>query len=138
MKKVKVTVNEGSLGRTLPVFPDPESAYVWLTSESLLDDIADVDKVALLPGEFIEAEWRGCEYCYDGPNHVKLDLVRFAKASQPANSSGLVVSIHYGWVASCIIPFHAFKDEDIEVKLLPVEEQRIDLTVLFKDHEDKK
>ena len=137
MKKVKVTVNEGSIGRTLPVFSDPESAYVWLTSEALLDDIADVDKVALLPGEFIEAEWRGCEYCYDGPNHVKLDLVRFAKASQPANSSGLVVSIHYGWVTDCIVPFRTYKDDDIEVRPLTQEEQRIDLTVLFKDDEEK-
>ena len=141
MKKIKVTVNSGSVGRTLPVFASPEGAYVWLTEThadpTIIDRIPDVERVALLPGEFIEAEWRGCEYAYDGSTHTRLDLVRFAKAHKPQNASGLLVSIHYGWVSDHILPFHTFKDEDITVQPLVPEEQKVDLAVLFKDVEDK-
>lgn len=139
MKKVKITVNEGSPGRTLPLFSGPEGAYVWLTEAhddpSIIDRIPDVEQVSLLPGEFIEAEWRGCEYAYEGQNHVRIDLVRFAKAHQPQNAAGLLVSIHFGWTVDCVIPFHQYKDDDITVVPLPVEEQKVDLAVLFKDAE---
>lgn len=128
-----MTINEHSVGRTLPVFVDPESAYMWLHEATQLDEISDVDKVALLPGEFIEAEWRGCEFAYEGHVHSRLDLCRFAKASPSENASGLVISTHYGWVHDCILPFRNYKDEDIEVVKLDPNDERIDLTVLFKD-----
>jgi hypothetical protein len=137
VKKVKITINEGSIGRTLPVFADQESAYVWLHEAVNLDEIDGVDQVALMPGEFIEAEWRGCEFVYDKSTQVRLDLCRFAKASKPENSSGLVVSIHYGWVADCIIPFHDYKDEDINVQVMLWPGQ-LDLPTLFKDTDDIK
>lgn len=141
MKKVKVTVNEGSLGRTLLLFASPEGAYIWLTEAhadpDILDRIPDVEEVPLLPGEFIEAEWRGCEYAYDGPDHVRLDLVRFGKAHKPQNASGLLVSVHYGWLSDHILPFRTYKDNDIDVRPLVPEEQQLDLAVLFKDSEDK-
>ena len=141
MKKIKVTVNEGSPGRTLPLFDSPEAAYVWLTeageNPEVLDDIPDVDQVALMPGEFIEAEWRGLEYMYDGPNTTKFNLIRFGKAHQPENASGLMVSIHYGWVVDCILPFYAFKDSDITVVPLPLDEAKLDLFALFKDDDEE-
>ena len=138
MKKVKVTINDGSIGRTLPVFADPESAYVWLHEAVALTDIPSVDNVILLPGEFIEAEWHGCEFAYDGSSHSRLDMCRLAKASPAENSSGLVVSIHYGWVAHCIIPFSTYKDEDITVVPLLDSESKLDLEELFSHLEDKK
>lgn len=141
MKKVKVTVNAGSPGRTLLLFPSPEGAYIWVTEAhadpEILERIPDVERVALLPGEFIEAEWRGCEYAYEGQGHVRLDLTRFAKATKPANASGLLVSVHYGWVSEHILPFHAYKDDDIEVLPLAPEDQKFDLAVLFKDAEEE-
>lgn len=137
MKKIKVTVNSGSVGRTLLVFASPEGAYVWLTEAhadpTVLDRIPDVERVSLLPGEFIEAEWRGCEYAYDGPQHTRLDLVRFAKTHQPQNASGMLVSVHYGWTGDCILPFRTYKDNDILVTPLLPEEQSVDLSALFRD-----
>lgn len=142
MKKVKVTVNEGSSGRTLFLFNNAEGAYVWVTEAgkdpSIVDRIPDVERVVLLPGEFIEAEWRGCEYAYNGQDHVRVDLVRFAKAQPTQNASGMLVSIHYGWLHDCIIPFRQYKDDDITAFPLVTEEQKLDLPLLFKDSEDKK
>lgn len=141
MKQVKVTVNEGSPGRTLYLFGSAEGAYVWLTQAyddpEIIEKIPDVERVVLLPGEFIEAEWRGCEFAYDGPDHTRIDAVRLAKAHQPENASGLLVSIHFGWTVDCIIPFRQYRDDDIDVRPLPPEERKVDLAVLFKDNEAK-
>lgn len=141
MKQVKVTVNDGSPGRTLFLFNNPEGAYVWATEAyedpTIVDRIPDVERVALLPGEFIEAEWRGCEYAYDGPGHTRVDLVRFAKAQPTQNASGVLVSIHYGWTHDCILPFRQYKDDDLTVVPLSPEERKVDLSVLFKDDEAK-
>ncbi len=137
MKKVKITVNQGSPGRTLYIFVDPEGAYTWLTeaydNPDIIDSIPDVDRVALMPGEFIEAEWRGCEFAYDASEHVRIDYVRFAKVQQPQNAGGMLISVHYGWTVSCIMPFQSFKDDDITVVPLGTGEQKVDLVRLFKD-----
>lgn len=140
MKRVKVTVNDGSPGRTLLLFNDPEGAYVWsmeaYDDPSIVDSIPDVERVVLLPGEYIEAEWRGCEYVYDGPNHIRLDFVRLAKAGFPHNAAGLLISTHVGWVTDCIIPFRTYKDDDIDVKSLSAGESLIDTSTLFNDHDE--
>lgn len=143
MKKVKVAINEGSPGRVFFLFADPESAYEWLTgghdNPSVIDEIPNVDHLTLLPGEFIEAEWRGCEFVYDDKHqsHVRLDWIRLVKASQPQNASGLLVSIHYGWVSDHIMPFRQFNDDDIEVTELAPENAKFDLDVLFKDNNEE-
>lgn len=141
MKKVKITVNDGSPGRTLFLFDNAEGAYIWATEAyedpSIVDRIPDVERVVLRPGEFIEAEWRGCEYAYDGPTPTRVDLVRFAKAHHPENASGLLVSIHYGWVHDCIIPFRQYKDDDVSVAMLQPQDEEVDLPLLFKDAEEK-
>lgn len=142
MKKVKLTVNEGSAGRTLYLFGEPEGAYVWVTeageNPAVIDTIPDVECVVLLPGDFIEAEWRGCEYDYDGQQHTRIDFVRLAKATPTQNSSGMLVSIHYGWTHDCIIPFRQYKDDDISAVMVPADEpKQLDLALLFKDSEDK-
>lgn len=122
------------------LFNSPESAYVWMTEEhadpAAVDRILGVERLVLMPDEFIEAEWRGCEYVYDGSDYVRFDLIRFAKVHQPENASGMLVSIHFGWVNDRTFPFRAFKDNDIEVRPLLPEEKKIDLDELFKDSED--
>lgn len=142
VKKVGVSINEGSPGRVFFVFSDPESTYEWLTgghdNPSIIDKIPDVEHVTLLPGEFIEAEWRGCEIVYDNKTqtHMTLDLVRLVRASKPANASGLLVDIHLGWVGDHILPFRPHVDEDITVVALTEETSRLNLDALFKDTED--
>ncbi len=145
MKKAKVSINEGSPGRVFFVFDDVESAYEWLAGDAsdgspkFIDEIPNVDQITLLPGEFIEAEWRGCEFVYDDKNrsHVRLDWIRFVKASKPQNASGLLVSVHFGWVSDHILPFRQFKDADITVDELTSETSTFDFEVLFKDVEEE-
>lgn len=142
VKKITINVTEGSPGRVFFVFPDVESAYTWLTGAheepEIIHQISDVDHVTLLPGEFIEAEWRGCEIVYDDKHHtnLRIDFVRLAKASRPSNASGLLVSIHYGWVSEHIMPFRNYADEDVIVTELSSDDAKFDLTVLFKDSDD--
>lgn len=143
MKKVKVAINEGSPGRVFFLFNDQESVYEWLTgghdNPRIIDEIPDVDQVTVLPGEFIEAEWRGCEFVYDDKHqtHVRLDWVRLVKATKPQNASGLLVSVHFGWVSDHILPFRQFKDDDIDVTELTAETSMFDFEVLFKDVEEQ-
>lgn len=141
MKQVKVTVNEGSPGRILYLFGNAEGAYTWLTQAyndpEIIEKIPDVERVVLLPGEFIEAEWRGCEFVYNGPDHTRIDAVKLTKAYQSENASGLLISTHFGWTVDCIIPFRQYRDNDIDVRPLLPEEQKIDLTAMFKDNEAK-
>lgn len=140
MKKIKITVNPGSSGRQFLLFPSPEAAYVWLTSVDDHPDIHEgmnnVEELNLLPGEFIEAEWMGCEYAHEGSLSTRIDKVRLAKAHQPQNASGLLVSVHFGWITDCDMPFHDYVDDDITVRKLVQDDQKIDLTVLFKDSDD--
>lgn len=143
MKKVRITVNPGSEGRTFYVFGSPEGAYIWLTEAysdpEIIEKIPDVEHVSLYPGEFIEAELRGYEYAYDGQNHSRVDLVRFAKAHELQNASELMTSIHYGWTVDYIIPFRSYKDDDITVCVLGDEDvHKVDLGSLFKDDEENK
>lgn len=134
-----MTINEGSAGRTLYLFNNVESAYVWATQAyhdpSIIDSIPDVEHIVVLPNEFVEAEWRGCEFAYDGQNHLRIDTVRLAKGSQPKNAAGVLVTIHYGWSVDCIIPFREYKDADISVQLLKQpDNQHVDLSALFDDN----
>lgn len=93
---------------------------------------ASTDLVVLRPNEFIEAEWCGCEYIFNGKTHNRMDFVRFAKAHRPENSAGLVASIHFGWVPPGILPFNDYVDDEIVVKRL-FGNNAIDLRALFKD-----
>lgn len=137
MKKIKVTVNDSSPGRQILLFPSAEAAYVWLTSvdekPDIHNDISGVERIDLVPGEFIEAEWMGCEYAHDRGFNARVDQVRLAKAHQPQNASGLLVSVHFGWTTECDLPFHDYDDDDIVVRRLSPGEHRIDLSILFKD-----
>ena len=141
MKKVKLSIAEGSPGRTLLLFPSSEAAYVWASeahdNPEVVEEL-DAEEVVVLPGESVEAEWRGCEYSYEGDTNLRVDFVRFAKLSKPQNASGFLVSIHFGWTHDAVIPFRQYKDNDIIVTNMTPDDEQLDLAVLFKDDEDKK
>lgn len=139
MKKIKITVNVGSVGRQFLLFPSSEAAYVWLTTVDDHPDVHegmnDVEELNLMPGEFIEAEWMGCEYAHEDGLSTRIDKVRLAKAHQPQNASGLLVSVHFGWIADCDMPFRDYVDDDITIRRLVEGDHKIDLNALFKDDE---
>jgi hypothetical protein len=136
VKKISIKLQSGSLGHTFMLFTDPETLYVWLKSSADHDGVPST-KIELRPGEFIEAEWRGCEYVYEGNGNVlKLNLIRLAKASPTQNASGMLANIAYGWVSDDVVPMGDYSDSEIIVHrmLLPAE-ARLDLPAMFKDDE---
>lgn len=137
MKKVKITLRPGSPGKKLYLFPSAEALYVFLCALERNEQtpiITGIEELVLEPGGFIEAELRGFEYSYEGGSKYKrLELVRLGKAQQPKNSSGLLVTVHSGWVSGGLLPMKRYSDSDIDVRPLPQEEARLDLPTLFKD-----
>ena len=137
VKKVKIVLRPGSPGKKLYLFPSAEALYLFLCALERNEQtpiIPDIEELVLEPGGFIEAELRGFEYSYEGAGKFKrLELVRLGRAQQPKNSSGLLVTIHSGWVSGGLLPMKCYSDSDIDVRPLPQEEARLDLPVLFKD-----
>lgn len=93
----------------LPVFPDVESLYVWLTEsqndEKILDKIRNVDFARFKKGDVIVLEWLGCEFSDekipdDEQYAESYHYVKFAVFS----SNIELVSSHIGWIHNCILP----------------------------------
>jgi hypothetical protein len=135
VKKIKITVNDDSQGKTFTLFPTPEALFVWLTDPDCDEDIPGIEHVKISPGEFIEAEWCGCENIFVTTNEaVTLNMIRLARAHRSENSSGLLVDTFIGWTTKDIVPFKNYADEHVTI-------QRIDgpddgllmLDVLFGD-----
>ena len=121
MKKVKVTLKPESSGKKIYLFSSSESLYVWMCAlekgEHL--EIIDVEELLLEPGSFIEAELLGFEYTYeDNRKFRRLDLVRLGLASYPQNASGMVVTLHTGWVSGGLLPMKDYDDADIEARVI--------------------
>lgn len=136
MKKVKITLRPGSPGKKFYLFPTAEALYVFLCALERNEQmqVPGIEEIVLEPGGFIEAELRGYEYSYEGGQKFKrLELIRLGKAQAPKNSSGLLVTIHAGWVSAGLLPMRQWTDTDIDARPLDTEEARLDLPVLFKD-----
>jgi hypothetical protein len=138
MKKVKVTLKEGSTGRKFYLFPSPEALYVWACALERNEqvEVPNIDELVLEPGGFIEAELLGFEYVYEGKaglKHKRLDWVRLGKAQQPENAAGLQVSIHTGWVTGNLLPLKRYSDAHIDIWPLDSRETKLDLPTLFGD-----
>ncbi len=136
MKKVKIILKAGSTGKKFYLFPSAEALYVWTCAvergETL--QVPDLQELVLEPGGFIEAELRGFEYSYEGGSKFRrLDLVRLGKAQQPKNASGLLVTIHTGWVSGGLMPMKRYSDTDIDVRTLEESDCKLDLVTLFDD-----
>lgn len=138
MKKVRVTLKEGSTGKKVCLFPSAEALYVWLTAMERNEQlhVDDIEELVLEPGGFIEAELQGFEYSYEGGQRFRrLELVRLGKAQQPANSAGLLVTTHSGWVSGGLLPMKDYSDAEVDVRLIRQEDARLDMEKLFEDED---
>jgi hypothetical protein len=138
MKKVRITLKEGSTGRKFYLFPSPEALYVWACAlekdEQVI--ISDIHEIVLEPGGFIEAELTGFEYAYEdmkSTKHKRLDRIRLGLAMQPKNAAGLEVSTHVGWVTGTLLPMKRYSDPHIDIIPIEAEDAKIDLPALFND-----
>jgi hypothetical protein len=124
------------------LFNDQECAFEWhceaWRDEDILLKLPSVEEIVLLPHQFIEAEWLGCEYTFDGSQTIRLDLVRLVRANEPGDIRGMNVSIHYGWTCSTIIPFlDGYIDDDIVVKRITEAECFFALDEMFGNNEEQ-
>ena len=137
MKKVKITLRPGSTGKKFYLFPNPEALYVWMCHMERGETIQvpGIEELVLEPNGFIEAELRGFEYAYEGNQKFRrLELIRLGKAQQPKNASGLLVTIHTGWVSGGLLPMKHYTDQDIDARVITdPKDSKLDLPVLFKD-----
>lgn len=146
MKKVSITLKNGSTGRKFFLFPSAEALYVWANALERGEQIVidGIQEIVLEPGGFIEAELRGFEYDYDDQvadngfkslslKHKRYDLIRLGKAHQTQNASGLEASIHSGWVLGSMLPMRTYSDPHIDIKPLRAEDAKLDLAALFND-----
>lgn len=117
MKKVRITINKGSIGKKIPIFNSPESLYVWLNDPELQVaprmDPSLGSIVFLRPGETMEIEWMGCEFINDGGRVFRVDQIRLAKTMKVKSLAlNNVVGIHSGWITDDIISFKSGGDVD--------------------------
>lgn len=95
-----------------------------------------VDVVELEQGQFMEAEWLGCEYSYDAEPPQRMNFIRLAKAHESKNASGMLMTMHYGWVEETWIPFKDVSEGDVIVKVLIEGECRLEMPELLPDETD--
>lgn len=138
MKKVRITVNKGSLGKKFPIFNSPESLYVWLNDPELQAaprmDSSLGSIIFLRPGETMEVEWMGCEFINDGGNIFRVDHVRLAKTMKVKSLAlSNVVGIHSGWITSDIISFKSGSDQLTKrTRLTDKSKHKFDINEIFE------
>jgi hypothetical protein len=137
MKKVSVILKTTSPGKKIYLFPSAEALYLWTCAMERNEqlEVPGLEELLVEPGGFIEAELRGFDYAYEGGQKFRrLDFIRLAKASQPRNASGLLVTTHMGWVSGGLLPMKDYVDSDIEIQLLTNDDPgKLDLAHLFSD-----
>jgi hypothetical protein len=139
VKKVKITLNEGSPGRKFFLFPSAEALYVWAVALERNEQVQvdGIQEMVLEPGGFIEAELTGFEYVYDSETTLKnkrLNLIRLAKAHQTQNAAGLEACTYAGWVMGNMLPIKQYSDAHINVRVIDNNESQLDLPSLFNDN----
>jgi len=137
VKKVRVTVKKGSLGKKIPIFNSPESLYVWLHDPELyeaskLDETLGTT-VTLNPGEIMEVEWMGCEFIHENSYVLRVDQIRLAKTMKiKALSGAKIVGVHNGWTTEEIISFKSGGAEDIRrMRLTDKSKHKFNIEELF-------
>lgn len=137
MKKVRICPADklSPLPVTIPLFPSPESIYVWLSDKDLnVEDVEGIDIVCLSQEQYVEAEWRGCMYEYVGDGSLRLDTVRLARINKSENGK-LVASIHYGWTMDDLLTFNKRSSDTLVFEPI-VDDGTVDLAELFQDEID--
>jgi len=138
VKKIRITINKGSIGKKFPIFNSPESLYVWL-NDSELHNTSQLDPslgsmVFLRPGEMMEMEWMGCEFIDDGSQVFRIDQIRLAKTIK-AKSLLLnnIIGIHSGWTTDNIISFKSGSDLDSKrIKLTDKSKHKFNIDEIFE------
>jgi len=136
MKKIRLELKPGVESKTIMVYDSPEALYLNIEDPEEMGAIGSIP-IRIGKGEFIEAEWRGCEFVKEGKDWLRFDSVRLAKSSPTKNSSGSLVSIYFGWVNADTLSFDDKEDADsYTIRLLSPADWKMDLGLLFMDDKE--
>lgn len=139
MKKIRIIPADAEGTKMFMLFPSAEALYEWMKEPDIdpkvIIDVMGIEEIVLAPADFVEMEWLGCEYVYEGSKWNKLDYVRFAKAYTPKDATGLMVTIHHGWLNEGTFSFNDYSDENFIVSKVSSNEQKLDLGALFHDED---
>lgn len=90
---------------TLPIFPNVESLYYWLTESTanpdLIKSIQNVDYLIFSKDDTIICEWLGCEFnnelfSFKAESYHYVKLAKFV--------GDIFITSHVGWIHNCILP----------------------------------
>lgn len=142
MKKCKVTLAPAAKQRFFYLSPDVETLYFLAARAnkrslaSALKTHPDIEIVSLKPGQWIEAEWNGCQNVHDEGETLRLSFVRLIKAANfSPDEPGTLLSVHFGWMYTDHLRFTSHRKNGMKVKVLVPEEEQFDFSELFQDNE---
>ena len=130
MKKIRITPKANGPGKSLLLFPNSIATYCWLVDQDQQSE--KNNSLFLQPGSYIEAQWCGCEFVYDGPEHYCLYFIKLIKLSTNEKNEIMLVPF-YGWTISSEFPFYTCEDALIDVKLLTSADEQYDIDEIFKN-----
>ena len=134
MKIVRIEPRTPSSKKLIRLFDTAEALYVYLQEGIPESEIEECITLSITGDEFIEAEWLGCEFVYDGDSHVRLDSVRVGRSAPTENSSGAIVETYTGWVHASDVMFDDGVDAEAEfTRLSTRDECTVDFPFLFGD-----
>lgn len=138
MKKVRIDLTTTETQR-LYLYDSVEALYDGLYSNISPEDDEYCYSIVLNTGEYIEAEWLGCEIDLepDG-SYKKYDYIRLAKALTPKNASGVVVSVYVGWSLSGNIPFLSSDQGNLRFTKINEFESTLDVEKILETSEEEK
>jgi len=143
MKKCKITIdNLAEKTKQFYLFPEPSILHTLVRKstpknlKNLLKNHPLVEVVTLRKGQWIEAEWNGCENYYENNSCVATSFLRLVKATYSAKRvDNALLSIHFGWILSDQIRMLDRVHEGIRTELLTKEAEQFDFSELFQDNE---
>jgi hypothetical protein len=145
MKKCKVTLALNAKPRSFCLAPDAETLYLLSTKTIKSNDKnvklslqlhPDIEIVTLRYGEYIEAEWNGCQNFHDeGIETIRTSFVRLVRSSKSASETGPdSISVHFGWILSDHLRFTNHRRSGMRVKMLNEHDEQFNFNELFPDN----
>ena len=137
MKSVRITLQPTSEGKIFLLFPSVEAIFTWnsevMTDPTIVNYIQDLEKVDLLPGDFAEVEWTGCEYSYYENTYLKMNYVRIARSRKAQKGDSRLVTLYSGFIVDSILRLQNYETEDVIVEKVEEKDLKLDFKKLFKD-----
>lgn len=143
MKKCKITLAPKAKQRFFYLALDADVLYFLSSGSSkrsihtVLKSCPDIEVISLNPGEWIEAEWNGCQNIYEDNKPIRMNYVRMIKASKfsPKEESDSLVSLHFGWILGEQIKFIDHRKNGMKTTLLNENDEQFNFKELFQDNE---